>query len=272
MTKILKSNLSKEQDPTMQGENRLAAEKKISGIANDYEQSIFKMIDGVPFEIVNGERQYRQPDGESMNNELGVALLFLMMRGGQFFTDQHIYSSMTAGAVAIESSINRQISSAGGDNINADSVINNSIFLAAISENQRQTRAFMELEAGRSSNLIADIILSGMAAGLSIREIKRRVRRVIEAMKARMARITRTQINQANDNSRMTYTAIAASIAGGKPMVRHISALLPTTREHHAARHNKIYTVNQQRAWWSTGSNRINCYCSVEPVISLKRK
>lgn len=80
-------------------------------------------------------------------------------------------------------------------------------------------------------------------------------------------RIADTEINQAFTNAEMDATVIAADVTGLRAGVIHISALLPTTRNHHANRHGNAYTVEQQRQWWDTGTNRINCKCSTISVL-----
>ena len=47
----------------------------------------------------------------------------------------------------------------------------------------------------------------------------------------------------------------------------HISALLPTTRETHRARHGTLHTVQEQKDWWSQNGSRINCRCSTITVL-----
>lgn len=47
----------------------------------------------------------------------------------------------------------------------------------------------------------------------------------------------------------------------------HISALSPTTRKTHAARHGQLFTAAQVRNFWSIEENRTGCKCSIAEVI-----
>ena len=47
----------------------------------------------------------------------------------------------------------------------------------------------------------------------------------------------------------------------------HLSALSPTTRVTHAERHGWVGTVEQERAWFAEGANRINCKCSPSEML-----
>ena len=47
----------------------------------------------------------------------------------------------------------------------------------------------------------------------------------------------------------------------------HFSALSPTTREDHAARHGEVYTVDEVAEWYSVDANGINCKCTQVEVL-----
>lgn len=83
-------------------------------------------------------------------------------------------------------------------------------------------------------------------------------------------RITNTEINKAYNDAKLQTGVVIAERTGLRAGVIHISALLPTTRAHHAARHGNAYTVVDQTQWWNEGSNRINCYCTTRSVLITK--
>jgi hypothetical protein len=47
--------------------------------------------------------------------------------------------------------------------------------------------------------------------------------------------------------------------------------LAPNTRRNHAARHGDIFTPTEQAEWWDSGSNRLNCQCTVVDVLVDKK-
>ena len=93
------------------------------------------------------------------------------------------------------------------------------------------------------------------------------MRRSSDSISSAPSRIADTEINKAYNDTRLNAVELAAERTGLRAGVLHISALLPTTRDNHAARHGLVYTPQEQMQWWNTGSNRINCKCSTESVL-----
>lgn len=111
-------------------------------------------------------------------------------------------------------------------------------------------------------------INNGIRAGLTPTEISKSIQERFDVSKSNADRIARTEVNRAYTDSKIRATKTAGEISGFKPMVRHISALLPDrTRKHHAARHYLVYTPEEQNAWWAKDANRINCLCSIRTVL-----
>lgn len=121
-----------------------------------------------------------------------------------------------------------------------------------------------------SDNTAAQVIReinNGIKSGNTPANIVKNINTRFDVSESNAKRIVNTEVNKAYNDARMRAAKAAAESTGLDSFVRHISALLPTTRKHHAARHSLIYTVDQQAAWWDEGANRINCYCSVETVL-----
>lgn len=123
-----------------------------------------------------------------------------------------------------------------------------------------------------SSNIATDFFTTlrlGMEAGESpseimkrIRESARRARRGVRGAK----QFAETEINKALNDAKIDLTEQIEQDTGQSMALLHISALIPTTRPHHAARHGKTYTPQAQRIWWNEGQNRRNCHCTVRSV------
>lgn len=109
-------------------------------------------------------------------------------------------------------------------------------------------------------------INAGIRAGENTQEITARIKNRFDVAEGRAKRIVDTEVNKAFNDAKLRVIEDANKI-GVETKVMHISALLPTTRPHHAARHMKVYTTAQQTAWWNEGVNRINCYCTVRGVV-----
>lgn len=123
------------------------------------------------------------------------------------------------------------------------------------------------LSDGTASQVIQKIN-SGMKAGLTPTDISKSITERFDVSKSNAERIARTEVNSAYTGAKIRATKTAGEISGFKPLVRHISALLPKrTRRHHAARHYLVYTPEEQDAWWAQDANRINCLCSIRTVL-----
>lgn len=110
-------------------------------------------------------------------------------------------------------------------------------------------------------------INSGIAAGLPPSEISKNITERFDVSKSSAKRIADTEVNKAFNNGKLDQIERAAKRTGLRAGVIHISALMITTRDEHAKRHGLAFTVEDQRRWWDSGSNRINCHCSTISVL-----
>ena len=119
----------------------------------------------------------------------------------------------------------------------------------------------------RTADQVIQVINSGMSAGMTPTEIGGLINERFDVSKSSATRTANTEINRAYNDARMDANDIAADVTGLRAGVLHLSALLPTTRAEHGERHGNAYTTAQQRIWWDTGANRINCHCSTRSVL-----
>lgn len=118
---------------------------------------------------------------------------------------------------------------------------------------------------------LARVLADGMALGQGPRQIAELLSEAIDVDYRRALRIARTEVNNAFRQARMDEADAAARDLGLTIVQMHFSARSPTTRPDHAARHGRTYTTAQQRAWWATGANSINCRCTTLEVILDER-
>lgn len=130
-------------------------------------------------------------------------------------------------------------------------------------------REFEEMQglAGGVKAAMSRILTDGVARGMNPREVAKLLREQagIEAVRAR--RIARTEITTALRRARWDEHDDAQERYGLRTMLMHYSALSPTTRITHAARHARLYTSEQVRDWYSQDGNSINCKCSQLSVL-----
>lgn len=144
-----------------------------------------------------------------------------------------------------------------------------------LSEPYRQRVASAQAEVFRSIKSLGDKtaaqamqrITSGIDAGKPPAEIIDDIANRFSVAKSGAKRTVRTEVSKAYNNAKLAATDAASERTGLRTGVIHISALLPTTREEHAARHGNVYTTDDQLQWWETGANRINCYCTTKSVF-----
>lgn len=120
---------------------------------------------------------------------------------------------------------------------------------------------------------MAGIITRGMAAGQSPRVIAREMEKKGLEQDWRCLRIASTEVNQAYRQGSWDETdAVNNEVFGDSDYmmkVMHISALLPTTRRDHAARHGTICTPAEEREWFATKATggQIQCHCTTVDIL-----
>lgn len=132
-----------------------------------------------------------------------------------------------------------------------------------------QARNFSTIKS-LSDNTAAQVmqrINSAVQAGESPSVVAKEISERFDVSRSSAKRIAETEINRAYNDAKMDATELMAERTGLRAAVIHISALAPTTRSTHAARHGNTYTVADQRSWWNTSPNRINCKCATESVL-----
>ena len=119
----------------------------------------------------------------------------------------------------------------------------------------------------RTSAQVIQEINSGVSGGFSPTDISKNISNRFKVSKSNAKRIADTEINRAYNDSKLKAAKTIETRTGQRTCVLHISALLPVTRDTHADRHGKAYTVEDQQKWWDTGVNRINCKCSTSTAL-----
>jgi hypothetical protein len=117
-------------------------------------------------------------------------------------------------------------------------------------------------------------LAEGMARGVGIRDLKGMINNRLGIGMGRAERIARTEINKAYRDSYLNeakdLNEDALKDDEWEIMQVHRSALAMSTRPTHGHRHGLMFTTRQQKDWWATGSNSINCLCSTLDVLVSK--
>lgn len=119
--------------------------------------------------------------------------------------------------------------------------------------------------SGQSAQIRAElsqIIGSAVADGRPPREVKALIRDRLDVSESKARAFAQTDITDSLRQARWAEDDAAAEQFGLDLRELHTSALLPTTRHTHAARHGKVYTTAEVREWYAKDGNRYNCHCS----------
>lgn len=146
-------------------------------------------------------------------------------------------------------------------------VLQSSDYLEALDSVYVQNFGSIRTLSDRTADQVIQRINAGISGKKTPTEIAADIAERFDVSRSNAERTAQTEINQAYNNAKLNATDIAAKQTGLRAGVLHLSALIPTTRNGHAARHGNTYTVAQQRQWWDSGTNRIRCHCSTRSVL-----
>ncbi len=140
-------------------------------------------------------------------------------------------------------------------------------YLQALNEVYVSNFAVIRTLGTRTAEQVIQEINIGIQAGESPKIIAEKISQRYDVAMSNAKRIAHTEVNKAYNDAKLNAVTLASEQTNLRAGVLHISALIPTTRPHHAARHGNAYTPEQQLQWWNSGANRINCKCTVRSVL-----
>lgn len=207
---------------------------------------------------------------ENLLAEIGLIMDRILLEGGEqrlWFALQYVIPAYQQGAAQAHANLAVQ-------SIMYDSAVPDIESILFSPEYQRRigyvrAREF-ELMKGFTADMkkeLSLILSDGVALGLSPREMSKSIRKRVGVNESRANRIARTEPLVALRRARMDEAEKAQIDLGIETKLMHVSALSKTTRPNHAARHGKLYTIQEQREWWQQGANSISCKCGVIEII-----
>ncbi|WP_286863258.1 MULTISPECIES: phage minor head protein [Pantoea] len=114
---------------------------------------------------------------------------------------------------------------------------------------------------------LANVISDAIGRGINPRETAQIISRRLDVSMAQAKNIAQTEQVGALRKAQWQETDWARERLGLNAAVLWLSALKPTTRSWHAARHGRTYTTEEVEAFYAQNGNRYHCYCSQIPVI-----
>jgi len=123
------------------------------------------------------------------------------------------------------------------------------------------------LESDRARGDLANVISDAVGRGINPRETARIISQRLDVSMSRAKNMAQTEQVGALRQAQWQETDWARERMGLNTALLWLSALKPTTRSLHAARHGRTYTTEEVQAFYAVNGNRYNCYCSQIPVI-----
>ncbi|WP_431769005.1 phage minor head protein [Xenorhabdus nematophila] len=114
---------------------------------------------------------------------------------------------------------------------------------------------------------LANVIAEAIARGVNPRETARIISKRLDVSMGRAKTIAQTEQVGALRIAQWYEAEWAKERLGLNTKLIWLSALKPTTRQWHAARHGKIYTKEEVEEFYSKNGNRYRCYCAQQPVV-----
>lgn len=138
-------------------------------------------------------------------------------------------------------------------------------------------RVFNEMKGLTESTKtdLAETLARGMSDGIGVQQLSRNVAARADVSFSRAKRIARTEIMNSFRTATSAETdALNDDVYGDSDWhmaTLWYSALSPTSRKNHVAKHGLTYTTQQVRDFYAVKGNSINCLCSQSAVLQNKK-
>lgn len=123
------------------------------------------------------------------------------------------------------------------------------------------------LESDRARGDLANVISDAVGREIHPRETAKIISQRLDVSMSRAKNMAQTEQVGALRQAQWQETDWSRERLGLNTALLWLSALKPTTRSWHAARHGRTYTTEEVQAFYAVNGNRFNCYCSQIPVI-----
>jgi len=262
-------------DPTGQDRRERGAMRAFSAKLRQVLRLYRSALDGIPFNVVTTNAKVYEYllDGAVLLNlqaELSLAVDRILLEGGPdrlWFVLQYVIPGYQQGTAAQWANLGAQSVEYQQSRAALEQVLLSPAYQRRLGLiRARQFEGMVGFSATVKQQM-ARILTDGAAVGKGPLEIARDLSAQLGILDRRAQMISRTEIPGAFRTARMEEAAEAQVEFGWLSREMHLSALSPTTRPDHAARHAELYTIQAQKVWWSEDGNSINCKCSTVTVL-----
>lgn len=264
---------TKPHDPTGQDRRERGAiaafERRFKHIGEGYA----KLVGQIPAQPVVNRRYSFDLDQAVLASILAQGDLFIdsaLLEGGEYalwFYVDYVGQAYTSGLVSEWRNLSHQSEAYAALNPTPQQLLRSDAVRNRIALVQARQFELMKGVAGRTKADLARVLTEGIANGKNPKDIAKAIHQETALGAKRSMVIARTEITTALRRARWDEHEAAKSVLGLRTKLMHFSALLPTTRATHAARHGKLFTTEEVEEWYSVDANSIQCRCSQTSVI-----
>jgi SPP1 gp7 family putative phage head morphogenesis protein len=269
-------------DPTGQDARERRAIADFKSRMLNIQRGMLRILDAQPYQVITinaaelalNETIYRFELDENIldriNAEIGILIDAILLQGGQralWFMDLYVQPAYQQGTAQSVANLSVQSAEYALSRPALESVLLSDPYRKRIGlvrarefENMQNLTAWMKNDLSRT-------LSQGMSLGQNPRVIAKSIRERIGVSQSRAATIARTEIPNALRQARMDETVSAQESLGIQTKEMHLSAFSPTTRPDHAARHSRLFSIQEQKEWWARDANSINCKCSTVSIL-----
>lgn len=267
---ILPSNM---KDPTGQSRREAQAEKDWDRRLRAVEKLYKDYLLSIPHKTVttNATQYELFPELLALTiDDIGAMVDRLLLQGGSnslWFTSLYVEPAYIQGTAQQLANLSLQSAEYAASRQNLTALVSSQPYqtrLGFLKVRQYDNMVGLSADIKRSMSLV---LQDGLAAGLNTRTIAANLTAQTGIEQRRASLISQTEIPGALRQARMAEADAARADLGLLSREMHLSALLPTTRATHRARHGTIHTTDEQRQWWSEDGNRYRCHCSTVTVL-----
>jgi SPP1 gp7 family putative phage head morphogenesis protein len=267
-------------DPTQQDSRERRAMADFKSRMRAIQRGMLRILDQQTYQVVtinamqHNATTYRFELDENVlgriNQEIATLIDGILLEGGErnlWFMDAYVSPAYQQGTGQSVTNLATQSTQYAVSRPNLESVLLSEPYRKRIG--LLRARVFEEMK-GLSDAMRGDLgstLTRGMVAGQNPRDIAKTIKDRIGVSQSRANTIARTEIPNAFRQARMDEADNARETLGIRTMELHLSALSPTTRPDHAARHGTLHTVQDQRQWWAVSGRSVNCKCSTISVL-----
>lgn len=194
----------------------------------------------------------------------------ILMEGGDqnvWLFDRYVEVAATRGTAQVFANLSQQSAAYRGGRMSLENILR--------SEPHRRRMALLSARvAEEMKGVVGDVkanmtrvLTEGIGRGLNPREVAKNLTAQAGIEQRRAHRVARTEITTALRRAKWDEAEDAERDYGLQTRELHLSALSPTTRRTHAARHGKLYTREEVQDWWSRDANSINCKCTTVSLM-----